>query len=86
MFSVSVLSYTLLGLFGCFSIFKMATNKCNMLVTIMFNVLFGGTLYVVLNLFRVEMPFNYLSASCIAVLGVPGVILLVVLKVIFNVF
>lgn len=86
MFSVSALSYIVLGLFSGLSILKILSDKGSIFVTLLLNIIFGGFLYAFLNILKVDLPFNFLSASCITILGAPGVILLALLKIIFKVF
>lgn len=55
-------------------------------VTLILNILFGGLVYAVVNYYLMDLPLNYLSASAITILGVPGVMLLVALKYLFILF
>lgn len=80
MFSMTTMSYVILGVFGGFSIIKILAERKLAFVTLMLNILLGGTLYVILNICKIDIPFNIISGSCITILGVPGVLLLVVLK------
>ena len=79
------LAYALLGIFGFTTIVKALARKEDFLVTILLNVLFGGALFIILNIFKVELPLNLVSGACIAIAGFPGVILLVILKIVFKV-
>ena len=86
MLSMTSMSYIILGIFGGFSILKILADRRFAVVTLLLNILLGGTLYIILNICKVAIPFNVISGSCIALLGVPGVILLVILKFIFKFF
>lgn len=87
MFSTVTLSYVILAVFGGFSFVRLITDsKSSAFVTIFLNVIFGGTIYIILNICKVAIPFNFISASCITLLGVPGVILLAILKFVFKIF
>lgn len=79
------LAYALLGIFGFATVVKALAKKEDLLVTLLINVLFGGAFFVILNLCKVELPLNLISGACIAVAGFPGVLLLIVLKIVFKV-
>ena len=79
------LAYALLGIFGFTTIVKALAKKEDFFVTLLINVLFGGAFFVILNLCKVQLPLNLISGACIAVAGIPGVILLIVLKIVFKV-
>ncbi len=81
---MSALAYAVIGIIGGFSVLKMLAGKENIMATMLLNIIFGGFLFVLLNICKFEIPFNMLSASCIAVLGFPGVILLIILKIMFR--
>ena len=78
------LTYTVIGILGGFSVLKMLAGKEKMYATLFLNIVFGCAMYLMLNICDFTIPFNTLSASCIAVLGFPGVILLIILKIIFR--
>lgn len=79
-------AYTLLGIFGFCKIIKALASKEDLFVTLLLNVLFGGTFFVILNICRIELPLTWMSGTCIAVGGFPGVILLLILKFVFNIY
>ncbi len=76
----SIASYAFVSLLGIVSISKIIDDKYSALATLTLNLLLGGFLYALLNICHLNLPLNIFSASCITVLGVPGVILLVILK------
>ena len=79
------LAYALLGIFGFTTVVRALAKKEDLLVTLLLNVLFGGAFFVILNLCKVDLPLNLVSGTCIAVAGFPGVILLIILKILFKV-
>ena len=81
----SGLAYALLGIFGFATVVKALAKKEDLFVTLLLNVLFGGAFFIILNLCKVELPLDLASGTCVAVAGVPGVILLVILKIVFKV-
>lgn len=82
---VGNLAYILLGLFGFCNIVKALASKDDLFVTVLLNVLFGGTFFIILNIFRIDLPLTWISGSCIAIGGFPGVILLLILKFVFKI-
>ena len=79
-------SYILIAIFGIFALVKLLSDRRFMFVTILLNVMLGGTMYIVLNFCKLDLPFNVISASFITLLGIPGVILLIILKLVFKFF
>ena len=84
MLTTTFASYILLGVIGLFAVTKIIADKKYAIVTLLLNLVFGGALYIILGFFNVELPFNVISASCITILGAPGVVLLVILKFVFG--
>ena len=81
----SGLAYALLGIFGFATVVKALAKKEDLFVMLLLNVLFGGAFFIILNLCKVELPLDLVSGACVAVAGVPGVILLIILKIVFKV-
>ena len=79
------LAYALLGMFGFATIVQALARKEDLFVTVLINVLFGGASLIILNLCKVELPLNLVSGTCVAIAGFPGVILLVILKIVFKI-
>ena len=48
--------------------------------------MFGGALFALLNIMGFSITLNLISGCIIAFLGVPGVVLLVILKIILGIF
>ena len=79
------LAYALLGIFGFATIVKALAKKEDLFVTFLLNILFGGTFFIILNICRVDLPLNIISGTFITVAGFPGVIILLILKIVFKV-
>ena len=79
------LAYALLGIFGFTTVVRAMARKEDVLVTLLLNVLFGGAFFIILNICHMELPLNLVSGACIAIAGFPGVILLIVLKIVFKI-
>ncbi len=82
---INGLAYALLGIVGFATVVKALAKKEDLLVTLLLNVLFGGAFFIILNLCKVELPLNLISGACIAIAGFPGVILLIILKIVFKI-
>ena len=82
---INGLSYALLGIVGFATVVKALAKKEDLLVTLLLNVLFGGAFFIILNICKVELPLNLISGACIAIAGFPGVILLIILKIVFKI-
>lgn len=80
MLVTNIVSYVFVSILGIVSITKIIDDKYSALATLTLNLLLGGFLYALLNIWNLNLPLNIFSASCITVLGVPGVLLLVILK------
>lgn len=74
------ITYGILGVFSFCTFLRVLVSKQDGLVTILLNVLFGGTLFTILNICGFNMPLDLISGSCIIFGGFPGVILLVIFK------
>lgn len=82
---LSGITYGILGVFGFCTFLKVLASKQDAIVTILLNTLFGGTFFVILNICKFYIPLNLLSGSCIVFGGFPGVILLIIVKLVFKI-
>jgi inhibitor of the pro-sigma K processing machinery len=53
---------------------------------VLFNSLIGAAILFVLNLIGLKIEINWFTSIIVGVLGIPGVVLLVILKLIFKIF
>lgn len=53
---------------------------------ILINVLLGGALFVILNILGMQLTVNAFTVGLIGLLGVPGVLLVIVMKLILGVW
>ena len=81
---VTNLACTVIVVIGGFSLLKVMAGKSSLVATIFLNIIFGGFLFVMLNICNFNIPFNFLTGSFITFLGFPGVILLIILKIMFR--
>lgn len=55
-------------------------------IGVLFNSLVGAAILFVLNLFGLNIPINMITSVIVGFLGIPGVVLLVILKLVFKIF
>lgn len=53
---------------------------------ILINVLLGGALFVILNILGMQLAVNAVTIGLVGFLGIPGVILVVIMKLILGVW
>lgn len=53
---------------------------------VLFNSLVGAVVLFVLNLIGLNIEINWFTSIIVGALGIPGVVLLVILKLIFKIF
>ena len=70
-------AYVVAGFLGI-SILKMMVNSLKRMSNIIINILFGGTLFVILNILGIKLAVNMISILLTSLLGIPGVFLFLV--------
>ena len=55
-------------------------------IGVLFNSLVGAAILYVLNLFGLKIQINWITSIIVGFLGIPGVVLLVILKLVFKIF
>ena len=72
-------------LIGMFSVVRTVIDIKNNKWMIFTNILFGGSLFTIINLLGFSTTLNILTGTIITLYGAMGVVLIVVLKLIFNI-
>lgn len=80
----NTLTYGILGVLGFFSLISTVSEGKNIFSIIVLNVILGGVMYIAFNCFGINIDLNYITGVCIGALGVPGVLLVVILKMLFS--
>ncbi len=83
---VEITSYLITALFGGVALFRTFNDSRKNICSIIINVILGGTLFIILNIMGVKIPLNLITGGIVVFLGVPGVVLIILLKVIFKIF
>ena len=77
------------GIIILFFLARLLLNPMKVITKLFYNAIIGGIVLFLVNfvggMFDFHIAFNVLSALITGTLGVPGVLLLVVLKIIFKV-
>ena len=68
------------------SIYRMLNDIKNDWKQLFWNIFWGSILFSALNLLGLSINLNIVSASLIVLLGVPGIVLTVLLKLLFVIF
>ena len=81
----TVSAYAIAG-FIVLLIINMMLRSAKRMSVILINVLFGGALFIILNILGMELTVNALTVVLVGLLGIPGVILVVIMKLILGVW
>ncbi len=84
-----VLFAYIVGIMFLFILGRVFLVPLKMVFKLVFNAVIGGIVLALINFigsaFGYHLPLNIISALIIGFLGVPGVIFLVIIKIIFNI-
>ena len=67
-------------------IFKFILKVSIGILGVLFNSLVGAVILFVLNLIGLNMEINWLTSIIVGAFGIPGVVFLVILKLVFKAF
>lgn len=79
-------SYVVTVSFGGFLLIRIFNATRKNLCSIILNILLGGSLFLILNIMGASLPFNLVTGCMIAFLGVPGVVAIILLRILFGIF
>lgn len=82
---MGVLITFVLATFFVICIMKFVFHVTISVIGFLINSLIGAVVIGVLNIFGLDIAINWLTASIVGIFGVPGVLLVLVLKYIFHV-
>ncbi len=71
---------------GGIALFKVFNDSRKNICAIVLNILFGGALFVILNILGYTINLNLITGGIITFLGIPGIILIILLKTMFGLF
>lgn len=81
----TIATYVMLGFIGIVIIATML-KSIKKISTIIINSLIGGTVFIILNILGLNLPVNIVTILLTALLGIPGVILIVIYMLIMGVW
>ena len=79
----SIISYLICAVL-VFIIAKIVFKGTRTILGFLINIAAGGLTLWVLDLIGVSIPINWITAGIVGLLGVPGVVVVVVLKYVFH--
>lgn len=84
MISIDVISTYAMLFFISIVIITAMLKSVKKISTIIINSLIGGTLFIILNILGLELPVNIISILVTALLGIPGVLLIIVYMLVMG--
>lgn len=83
---LGIASYVVTATIGGFALLRILNDSRKNLCSVIINALLGGTLFAILNIMGISIALNFITGGIILLLGVPGVVLILILKSIFSIF
>lgn len=84
MISIDVISTYAMLFFISIVIITAMLKSVKKISTIIINSLIGGTLFIILNILGLGLPVNIISIIVTALLGIPGVLLIIVYMLVMG--
>lgn len=84
MISIDVISTYAMLFFISIVIITAMLKAVKKISTIIINSLIGGTLFIILNILGLGLPVNIISIIVTALLGIPGVLLIIVYMLVMG--
>lgn len=82
---IDTISAYAIGIFFAIVLIVLMLKSAKRITFLLINILFGGALFIILNIFNLNLPVSALTVILTALLGVPGVILIVIMKFVLGV-
>lgn len=86
MVTLEMISFIVTISVGGFAIFRILNESRKHLCSIIVNIMLGGFFFALINIIGYTINLNLITGSIIAFLGVPGVVFIIILKVMFKMF
>lgn len=74
-----------IGIFFAIVVISLMIKSAKKISFLILNILFGGALFVILNIFGLQLPITVTTVAITGLLGVPGVILIIIMKFVLGV-
>lgn len=86
MITIEIIAFAIVFLLAIIALFRIINDSRKNICSIIINTILGGTIFVVLNMMGFSIKFNIITGGIIVFLGIPGTILIVILKLLFGIF
>ena len=83
---IETISAYAVGIFILLVIVNMILRSAKRMTIILINTLFGGALFIILNILGMKLAVNAVTVGAVGLLGVPGVILVIIMKFVLGVW
>jgi len=82
---IDTIAAYVIGIFIAIVVMALMFKSAKKVTFILLNTLFGGALFIILNIFGLQLPVTVLTVLLTGLLGIPGVILILIMKFILGV-
>ena len=86
MLALEITSFIITFSIGGTALFRILNDSRKNICSVITNIMFGGFFFAIINIIGYTINLNFITGSIITFLGVPGIILIVLLKLMFGVF
>ena len=86
MITLEVTSFIITLSIGGFALIRIFNDSRKNICSIIMNLLLGGFLFAMINIMGFSVNLNFITGSIITFLGVPGIVLIVILNLLFGCF
>lgn len=83
---IDTISAYAVGIFLLIVITNLMLKSAKRITLILVNTLFGGALFVILNILGMQLSVNAMTIGMVGLLGIPGVILVIIMKFVLGVW
>lgn len=86
MITLEITSFIITLSIGGIALLRIFNDSRKNICSIIMNIMLGGTLFAIINTMGFTINLNFITGSIITFLGVPGIVLIVILKLMFGFF
>ena len=86
MLTLEITSFIITLSIGGVALLRIFNDSRKNICSIIMNIMLGGALFAIINLMGFSIKLNLITGGIITFLGVPGIILIVLLKLMFGFF
>jgi hypothetical protein len=86
MATLEIVSFVITMSIGGVTLIRIINDSRKHLCSIVINILLGGFFFALINIIGFKINLNLITGSIITFLGVPGIALIVILKLMFGIF